>query len=296
MPKITPPSPLLVGTLLKGRIPMVLNPRPAPPAPVDHVVVTPPAGPVQNGMITNPSTPPAGLRGDGLVRWVSDRLLEQEALRSASFWDTGHLLGFLMPNKDLLGFADLKALIEKYALPISHFTANKYLMVARSFDRETARTIGIEKCYALTLYAKVMGRAGKAAEILANNERIVGTDLPPQRSLAKTISASKLMGVVSRMKKDAREEKVPTAVQAERAKIGKDTSKIIRDLGFKRASASIVKRDGKQVVAIYLPIEEAQRWEPTKAITMIAALAKKDTALLRILRTKLPALMLKRSA
>jgi hypothetical protein len=227
---------------------------------------------------------------------VAARLLEQESLRSASFWDSGYLLGLLMPSKELLGFKDLKALIEKSRLPISHFTAQKYLMVARSFDRETAKNTGIEKCYALTLYAKAVNRAGQAAQILAGNERIVGTDLPPLRSTAKTLSASQLMGVVRRMKTAARGEKVPTAVQAEREKIGQDTRKIIREMGFKRASASIVKRDGKPMVAIYLSLDEAQHWDLTKAIPMIAKVVKKDSAVLQLLRAKVPALTLKRSA
>ncbi len=292
MPKVTPPSPILAGNLLNGRL-IIAPPKPAP---VDTVVVTPPRGPTNPGAIANPSTPPAGLNGLALARWVSERLLEQESLRAGSFWDTGHLLGFLMPTKELLGFKDIKAVIEQYRLGISHFTAQKFLMVARSFDRETAKSTGIEKCYALTLYAKATGRAGRAAEILAKNERIAGTDLPPQRALAKTISASQLMGVVRRLKTEARGEKVPTAVQQEREKIGKDTRKIIRDLGFKRASASIVRRDGKPMVAIYVSLEDATSWQLSKAIPLIAKVMKQDRATLQQLQSKVPALTLKRSA
>jgi hypothetical protein len=292
MPKVTPPSSILAGNLLKGRVIFT----PPQPAPVDTVVVTPPRGPVQNGPIANPSTPPAGLSGMSLARWVSERLLEQESLRAGSFWDTGHLLGLMMPGKDLLGFKDLKTVVEQYQLPISHFTAQKFLMVARSFDRETAKNTGIEKCYALTLYAKATGRAGRAAEILAKNERISGTELPPARSLAKSISASQLMAVVRRLKTEARGEKVPTAVQQEREKLGKDTRKIIRDLGFKRASASIVRRDGRPMIAIYLSLEDAQRWDLSKAIPMIAKVMKEDRAALQLLQSKVPALTLKRSA
>ena len=293
MPKITPPSPVVFGNLLTVT-PLVLNPRRAP---VDHVVVTPPAGPVQNGPIANPSTPPSGpppgISQAELARWVRDRLLEQEALRSASFWDTGYLLGLLMPAKALLGVKDLKELIAKYDLPLSHFTALKYMTVARDFDRETAKSTGVEKCYALTLYAKVIGRVGKAAEILARNERIVGAE---PAALARTVSASQLMRIVRSKKAEARGEKVPTAVQQEREKIGKDTRKIIRDLGFKRASASIVRRDGRPMVAIYLPLEDAQKWDPTKVIPMIANAAKKDAAVRQLLTAKVPGLTLKRSA
>lgn len=293
MPKITRPSPLVLGGLLTGRTPVVFQPSTPTPTPVDRVVVTPPPGPVQHGPIANPSTPPPNLSDAALGRWVRARLIEQEALRSASFWDTGYLLGLLMPNKALLGVKDLKELIAKYDLPLSHFTALKYMTVARDFDRETATNTGIEKCYALTLYAKLIGRVGKAAEILARNERITGAEPAAQ---AKTISAAALVRLVRGMKAEAQGEKVPTAVQQEREQIGKSARKIIRDLGFKRASASIVRRDGRAMVAIYLPLEDAQKWDAKKAIPMIAIAAKKDAAVRQLLTAKVPGLALKRSA
>ena len=40
--------------------------------------------------------------------------------------------------------------------------------------RNTALGAGIEKCYALTIYAKAIGRPGQAAAILAGDEPIRG--------------------------------------------------------------------------------------------------------------------------
>src|SRR5690606_9230098 len=111
-----------------------------------------------------------------------------------------------------------------------------------------------------------------------------------------SVSAAQLMRIVRSKKAEAKGEKVHTAVQHARDEIGKDTKKIIRSLGFKNASASIVRRDGRPMVAIYLPLEDAQKWDPKKAIPLIAKAVKNDAATLQLLKAQVPALLLKRSA
>lgn len=53
-------------------------------------------------------------------------------------------------------------------------SANKYVRVSRTFRREMAIEIGIEKCYALIQFAKVVGRAKDAVAIWQSDERIHG--------------------------------------------------------------------------------------------------------------------------
>jgi hypothetical protein len=234
-----------------------------------------------------------------LAQWVAAELANQEQLRAGSFWDSGHLLGLLMPEKELLGFQDLKTLIETSKLGISHMTAQKYLMVARSFDRETARQTGIEKCYALTLYAKAIGRAGQAGAILAGNERIQGAEPGQRPQLARTISASQLRAATRRLKESKRQDAVPTAVQAERVKLGNEMAKVMRSLGLKKASAKVVRHDGEAKIAIYFPIESARTLETAllpSMTTLLGKLARKEPEVVTLLLAKVPGLKLKRAA
>ena len=109
-----------------------------------------------------------------LADWHVAQVHAHERLRTLSFYDTGHHLMELLALRDQLGAKDIKELCSKVDLGMSHMTANKYREVARAFDRSTALGAGIEKCYALTIYAKAIGRPGQAAAILAGDEPIRG--------------------------------------------------------------------------------------------------------------------------
>jgi hypothetical protein len=163
-------------------------------------------------------------------------------------------------------------------LGMSHMTANKYLQVARTFDRETALSAGIEKCYALTIYAKAIGRPRQAAAILAKDEPIRGA-----RGLrAKSASASKLYAAVRAIKEAAKAGREPTEIQAARTRTAQLTEDWVKKLGFRGAQAEIVRRGGEPRVAIYISLETAEALESrvTSAFAKLAPrLAKTQPAL-----------------
>jgi hypothetical protein len=156
------------------------------------------------------------------------------------------------------------------AIGMSHMTANKYLQVARTFDRETALSAGIEKCYALTVYAKAIGRPRQAAAILAKDEPIRG--VPGLR--AKSASASKLYAAVRELKAAAKAGREPSEIQAARTRTAAVTEKWVRKLGFSGAQTEIVRRGGEARVAIYISLEVADALE-TRVSSAFAKLAPK---------------------
>lgn len=279
--------PVLTTTLLRGT-PLVLNRPPAR----DTVVVTPPPGPVQNpstpGLEANPSMPP-NLSPAQLADWVRGQLLAQERRRADSYWESGHLLALLMAHKEAFGAVDLKTLIEVLQLGVSHFTAQKYMTVAEAFPREVAVEQGIEKCYALTTYAKAIGREGQGLRIWMGDERIQASEeTPGGPSTAKVISASKLRRATKRIKEESKQDEIPTAVQLQREKLAKDTAKIARSLGFTKANARLVRHDGQPKIALYIALPDAQNLESKLGPALVKAVGKltlRQPELLPLLRS-----------
>src|SRR5690606_9867574 len=185
--------------------------------------------------------PPAGLDSKQLAAWHLAQIRAHERLRAASFYDTGHHIAELLELRALFGAKDIKELCSKVDLGMSHMTANKYLQVARTFDRQTALSAGIEKCYALTVYAKAIGRAGQAAKILAADEPVRGV-----RGLrVKAASASKLYAAIRALKEAARAGREPSEIQAARTRTAQRAESWVRKLGFRGAQAEIVRRGGE---------------------------------------------------
>ena len=249
------------------------------------MVITPPARPSAPAAIPSgpAGVPPAGLDSKQLAVWVRDRLEEHETLRARSFWESGRLLGLLMPAKSALGVKDIKELVESAQLGISHFTAQKYVMVARSFEQELAVRQGIEKCYSLTVYAKAIGREDAGDETIQGSEGERGRALTAQR-----ISGAQLRAAIRTLKKKAREEVVPSEVQLARAQLAEGTEKTLRDLGLKSPSARLVRRDGKTQIAIYVSLESAEALDSKLApamVKLIARLARKRPEVAALVRS-----------
>ncbi len=244
-------------------VPRVLTPRPLPQ-------VTLPAKPVVIPSEPIAQKPPAGLDSKQLAAWHLAQIRAHEQLRAASFYDTGHHIAELLELRALFGAKDIKELCSKVDLGMSHMTANKYLQVARTFDREAALTAGIEKCYALTVYAKAIGRPRQAAAILAKDEPIRGV-----RGLrAKSASASKLYAAVRMLKEAAKEGREPSEIQAARTRTAELAEVWVRKLGFRGAQAEVVRRGGEARVAIYISLEVAGALE-SRVTGALAKLAPK---------------------
>jgi hypothetical protein len=241
--------------------PKVLVPRVASP-PLERLVQPPiPPKPVAAPRPDEPiaRVPPPGLGSKELAAWHVGQIHAHERLRTLSFYDTGHHLMQLLELRAQFGARDIKELCSKVGIGMSHMTANKYMQIARAFDRQTALEAGIEKCYALTVYAKATGRAGQAAAILAADEAVRGAS----RLRVKGASASKLYAAVRALKEARKAGREPTEIQAARAKTAQSTEVWLRKLGFRGAQAEIVRRRGEAKVAIYLSLEVAEALEPS---------------------------------
>lgn len=258
--------------------------------PASPVVVTPPPGAALDPQRFDPEPPiprepPPGL-GDSkqAVGWLVSAIHAHERLRDRSFYDTGHLIGRLLELRESVGAKDIKDLCSKVDLGLSHMTANKYLQVARTFDRETAVPMGIEKSYALVLYAKAIGRAGQAAAILSGDEPIRGGE----RNLrAKAASASKIYDAVKTLKDARKASLVPPETRAAEEKATIDTGALLRTLGIKRAQTELVRRGGAPTIAVYIPLDVATGLEEAipKALAKYGArLAKTKPELFEPLR------------
>jgi hypothetical protein len=241
-------------------LPQVAVPRVARPALPVAVAAEP--------IAREPIEPPAGLDSKALAAWHVAQIHAHDTLRAASFYDTGHHLAELLALRALYGAKDIKELCSKVGLGMSHMTANKYLQVARTFDRATAISAGIEKCYALTVYAKAIGRPRQAAAILAKDEPIRGV-----RGLrAKSASASKLYAAVRMLKAAAKAGREPSEIQAAQTRTAALAEKWVRKLGFRGAQTEVVRRGGEARVAIYISLEIADALE-TRVTGALAKLA-----------------------
>ncbi len=242
-----------VGRVLAGvapTAPTVLAP-PRAPSPVARVPLTvePPI----------PREPPAGL-GDSkaVAEWIVGAIQAHEDLRSRSFYDTGHLIARLLELRDVYGVADIKELCAKVDLGLSHMTAQKYLRVAQTFSREVALRHGVEKCYALSLYSKAIGRPGEAAAILAANELVRGAE---RGKRVADLSAAKLYAAVRALKEQARAEREPSEQRAAAERAAASAQKLFRGIGVRGAHAVIVRRGGRAQVAVYMPVDVAAALE-----------------------------------
>jgi predicted metal-binding transcription factor (methanogenesis marker protein 9) len=217
------------------------------------------------------------------IDWLVAAVNAHERLRSKSFYDTGHLIALLLERRAELGVKDIKELCAKKDLGLSHMTANKYLRVARTFPRDRAIEHGVEKCYALLVYAKTVGRPDHAFAILEQDEPIRGG-----RGLrSKEASAAKIYAAVRTLKEAARARKEPAAEReaADRAALGAE--KLARTLGWRGAQAAVVRHGGKSKVAIYVPIDVAlalDRDLPKSLARWGAKLARTSPALFAPLR------------
>jgi predicted metal-binding transcription factor (methanogenesis marker protein 9) len=252
------------GTIIQPR-----RPPEAPRAPEERPEVMVQAPP----QASIPREPPSGLDSKQLVEWHVARIHDHERLRTLSFYDTGEHIAALLKMRDQLRVRDIKELCSKVDLGMSHMTANKYLRVVRNFDRAAALRYGIEKCYALTVYAKRIGRPGAAAQIVENDEPIRGA-----RGLrAKGASASKLYAAARALRELSRGGSEPTEIQAARERTVKQAQSFVRKLGLKGARAEIVRRGGEARVAIYISLETAERLEqvvPRAFVKLGRSLAK----------------------
>ena len=238
-----PRRPLIPLTPAVVVTPPAQRQRPArPPVVVAPVALEPPI----------PREPPPG-DSKQVVEWIVARIHDHETLRARSFWDTGHLIALLLERREAIGVRDIKELASKLDLGMSHMTAQKYLMVARTFERELAVETGIEKCYALTRYAKTIGRPGEASGILAANEPIRGVS----GLRAQAASASKVYDAIKALKDEALTDRDPPEVQATRVRAAAGLQKVVRKLGLEGASTQLVRHDGQQKIAIYVSIETA---------------------------------------
>lgn len=253
---------------------------PIRPLVVQPPVVQPPAvrPPIRRPPIVPPSDtgiarqPPPGLDSKQLAEWHVARIHEHEDLRARSFYDTGLLLKNLLALREEYGAKDIKELVSKAKLGMSHMTANKYMRVATIFERATAIEQGVEKCYALTIYAKAIGRPDDAPDILGADEPVSGV---PGLTV-RAASASKLYGAARAIKKAAR-EKEPPEIQARHDQAVQSTEKWVRQLGFRGANAEIVRKHGEPRVAIYITLETAEALQER----VIGAFAKLGPSLAR---------------
>jgi predicted metal-binding transcription factor (methanogenesis marker protein 9) len=225
----------------------------------------------------------AGTDSKQAIDWLVAAVNAHERLRAKSFYDTGHLIGLLLDRRAELGVKDIKELCEKKQLGLSHMTAQKYLRVARTFPRDRAVQYGVEKCYALLVYAKAIGRPDGALAILERDELLRGS----HGLRSKVASAAKIYAAVRALKEAARARREPaeTKVEAERAALG--VQKLARKLGWRGARAELVRRGGESKVAIYvsIPVALALERELPKGIARWGAqLARTSPALFAPLR------------
>jgi hypothetical protein len=277
-PPRLPPGRLVLPSRLRTRpaSTAVSTPRRAPPS-----SPPPSIAPLRPGSIGDPEPPiarevPAEIGSKQAIDWLVAAVNAHERLRAKSFYDTGHLIGLLLDRRGELGVKDIKELCQKKDLGLSHMTAQKYLRVARAFPRPRAIEHGVEKCYALLVYAKAIGRPDHALSILEQDEPIRGS-----RGLrSKQASAAKIYAAV-------RARKEPPAARQEADRAAQSAQKLARKLGWRGARAEIVTRGGESKVAIYVSIPTAlalERETPKALAKWGAALARTSPALFAPLR------------
>ncbi len=243
-----------------------------------------PSAPALDGML---ELAPAHLRDLALVDWVKPRLQIQNDIRDRSAWYTGALIDQMMPNKAELDFKNIKDLVTKHGLPISHMTAQKYVTCARSFREDVVVREGVEKCYSLAVYSKLLiklRRGNKEARyILSENHLIegsVGADGNPIR--ARAITNAKLRLAIRALKLAELEKSTPretAQVREKRQEALVATREHVRKVGIAGSSTRLIKKRGQVLVAIYVPIEAALALaenRPSATLRLVKQLARTD--------------------
>ena len=235
--------------------PAVQVQRPRAPVAPPGVVAALPADPEPN----IPLAAPAGLPESKEADWCVRAIAAHARLRAKSFYDTGRLLDRLMALKGVYGAANIKELRIKAGLEMSHMTANKYLQIARAFPRDLALRTGIEKCYALIVYSKVVGKKPEdAASLLTANQRIQGG---PRGLTAQSASATAIYAAIKSIKDARKQSTEPTQLVAARKATADSVEKLIRLLGFKGAITDVIHKRGEARIAIYVSLETAAQLE-----------------------------------
>lgn len=252
--------------------------RPATPPIATGVLAADPEPPI-------PRAAPPGLTESQEAGWCVRAIAAHSRLRARSFYDTGALLDRLMALKGVYGAANIKELRIKAGLEMSHMTANKYLQIARAFPRDLALRTGIEKCYALIVYANVIGRRPEdAAALLGTDERIQGG---PRGLTATTASATAIYAAIKALKDARKQNAEPTQLVAARKATADSVEKLIRLLGFEGASTDVIRRGGEARIAIYVSLETAAALETLvpkalrRAVPRMAKASPDAAALLR---------------
>ena len=186
--------------------------------------------------------------------WLLAAIRAHARLRAKSFYDTGHFISELLDRRAMFGAVDIKDLCSKVALGMSHMTANKYLQISRSFPRSVALEHGIEKCYALVVYARTVARLGEAGKVLAADESIQGG-----RGLrAWKATAAEIFAAIRALKQAARDSKVPPGQRAREEHAAQATERFFRRLGMRRVLAHVVRRGGEAQIALFVPLDVAE--------------------------------------
>lgn len=195
-----------------------------------------------------PSSIPQGPSPRARAELIARSILAQAELRAKSFWATGKLIAELLDLRGEYGAANIKELCVKAGLGISHMTANKYLRISRTFQREMAVEVGIEKCYALIQFAKVIGRAKDAVAIWEADERINGA---PRGVTAKSASAKQIAEAVKTLKAGKKKRETPPETTA---KVEAHVSKLDTTFGLLRLQVHVEpkSRGGEPGYAIWV--------------------------------------------
>lgn len=172
-------------------------------------------------------------------------------LREKTYWDSGRALLELMRMKDQYGASDLKELVDKAKVPVTHMTAQKWMEIARVFDRRTAVEHKAEKCYALIRYAVLTGRQDlDAPEILARDELLRG----PERVRAKAATVAQVSAAVKALRVAADPER--RRADERRKAAAASAEEVLRELGLSGARASV---DARGRIQVTLSVRTAER-------------------------------------
>ena len=197
-----------------------------------------------------------GLRKDRAHRGskVAAAIRAHARLPAKSFYDTGRFLSELLDRREPIGAVNIKDLCSKVPLGMSHMTANKYLQISRSFPRSVALKQGIEKCYALVVYARTIERPGEAGKVLARDEAIRAS-----RGLrASSATAPEIFAAIRALKQAGRDSRVPPEERARGERAARATERLFRRLGVRRAVAHVVYRSGETQIALFVPLDVAE--------------------------------------
>jgi hypothetical protein len=202
-----------------------------------------------------PQPPPASdvPRANALVSTIK-RL---DARLDETVWDIGQAISELMKLKEVFGAKDIKELVRKAALPMSHMTAQKYLLVARVFPRDVALEQGIEKCYALMRLAVLLGRRRVEALAMLQNDEVVAPGVRAKAAQAQQVRA-RIAALKAEREAQEEAQRVPAAERAKHERAAEEAKGILRSLGVKGAKASVEHaRSGAATIVVRFPLATA---------------------------------------